>query len=135
MPKDAARYGRQGLEAAKKKNWPEAIENYKKLTEADPKDGKNYIYLGLAYRSSGNKEEAVAALPKAIELAPKNSGRLFTARFQLSHAGENMIFAIADTTEVPTSWIRATRWRTVIAALPISGSRIGKMRWRIMTLC
>ena len=47
--KDAARYGRQGLEAAKKKDWPEAIENYKKLTEADPKDGKNYIYLGLAY--------------------------------------------------------------------------------------
>ena len=83
----------------KKKNWPEAIENYKKLTEADPKDGKNYIYLGLAYRSSGNKEEAVASFTKAIELAPKNpDGYLQRGSSYLMQ--EKYDLAIADTTEV-----------------------------------
>ena len=85
-------------------------------------------------RSSGNKEEAVASFTKAIELAPKNpDGYLQRGSSYLTQ--EKYDLAIADTTEVLPSWIRVMPWRTVIVALRISGSRIGKMRWRIMTLC
>lgn len=50
-------------------DWQVAIANFKKLVEADPKDGRSWHMLGYSLHASGDLDEALKAHIKATEFA------------------------------------------------------------------
>src|SRR6478736_8144580 len=70
---DAYKYGKEGIEAAKNKQWDKAIDLFQKAVKADPKAANNYNNLGLAYKGAGKMDEAVKAFSEGIEAEPNNS--------------------------------------------------------------
>ena len=73
---DAYKYGKDGIEAAKNKQWDKAIDLFQKAAKADPKEANNYNNLGLAYKGAGKMDEAIKAFSDAIQAEPNNSVRL-----------------------------------------------------------
>ena len=55
---DAYKYGKEGIEAAKNKEWDKAIDLFQKSVKADPKEANNYNNLGLAYKGAGKLDDA-----------------------------------------------------------------------------
>ena len=74
------KYGKEGIEAAKNKQWDKAIGLFQKAVKADPKEANNYNNLGLAYKGAGKMDEAVKAFSDAIEAEPNNSAGLHQPR-------------------------------------------------------
>src|SRR3954447_631026 len=70
---DAYQFAKEGIEAAKKKEWDKAVGLFQKAVKADPKEADNYNNLGLAYKGAGKMDEAVKAFSDAIEAEPSNS--------------------------------------------------------------
>ena len=70
---DAYKYGKEGIEAAKNKQWDKAINLFQKAVKADPKEANNYNNLGLAYKGVGKMNEAIKAFGDAIEAEPNDS--------------------------------------------------------------
>ena len=60
-------------------NWAEAIEVLEKSVEFNPDNGDPYYILGHCYRLTENKELAIAAYEKFVELMPLRD-RANTAR-------------------------------------------------------
>src|SRR5882724_3887440 len=58
---DAYQFGKDGIEAAKKKEWDKAIGLFQKAVKADPKEANNYNNLGLAYKGAGKMDDAIKA--------------------------------------------------------------------------
>ncbi len=81
----AARFNLGRLRLGQKR-YPEAAEEFRKLTELAPKDASAQHLLGVACHESGNLGEARVALQKALELHPGNvqsSLRLAAVLFDL----------------------------------------------------
>lgn len=53
------------------KEWKKAILGFKKVLSMDPCHTQSYGNLGICYAHLGKKEEAIAALDKALELDPR----------------------------------------------------------------
>lgn len=71
---EAYKYGKEGVEAAKKKDWDKAIDAFRKATKADPTDPNNFNNLGLAYKSAGKLPEALKAFTDGLEAQDNASG-------------------------------------------------------------
>nr|WP_306422129.1 tetratricopeptide repeat protein [Nostoc sp. CHAB 5715] len=52
----------------------EAIAQYRKAIQLDPKDADAYYNLGIALKNQGKLDEAIAQYRKAIQLDPKHAG-------------------------------------------------------------
>ena len=61
-------YNTAGKAAMRAKDYPTAIENFKKVLEIEPENGATALQLGQAYQRANNLDEAVPALEKAKEL-------------------------------------------------------------------
>ena len=70
---DAYQFGKDGIEAAKKKEWDKAIGLFQKAIKADPKEANNHNNLGLAYKGAGKMDDAIKAFSDAIEAEPNSS--------------------------------------------------------------
>lgn len=57
-----------GMSATVRKNWNDAIANYKLAAEADPTNGATWVRLGAAQLSASKYDDAIATLDKAIAL-------------------------------------------------------------------
>jgi superkiller protein 3 len=55
------------------KNWPRAIELLEASSRIDPKQPQTWVWLGQGYQNSGQKQKAVEAYHKALELDPNQS--------------------------------------------------------------
>ena len=51
-----------------RKKFDEAIQNYKKAIELDPKDASAFYNLGIVYKTQNKGDEAIQFYKKAIEL-------------------------------------------------------------------
>jgi tetratricopeptide (TPR) repeat protein len=97
---DAYQFGKDGIEAAKKKEWAKAIDLFQKAVKADPKEANNHNNLGLAYKGAGKMDEAIKAFSDAIEAEPNNStgyvnrGVLYTSQQKNKQAIEDLDKAI-----------------------------------------
>ena len=69
---DAYKFGKEGIEAAKSKQWDKAIDLFQKAAKADPKNANNFTNLGLAYKGAGKMDEAAKAFSSALEAEPEN---------------------------------------------------------------
>ncbi len=58
----------QGLEAYKKGEYSKAISYFKRATELAPQDGDNFVWLGIAYRSNGQYQEAIDVCKQSLSL-------------------------------------------------------------------
>ena len=83
---DAARFGREGVEAAKKKEWDKAIENLKKAADLDSSNNNYAFNLGLAYRQRGitrmGQEKFDDAISDFSEALKRQSGDATALRFR-----------------------------------------------------
>jgi tetratricopeptide (TPR) repeat protein len=71
----AIAYHRRGTAYASKKQYDQAIADYTKALEIDPKYISAYNDRGLAYMSKGNYERAIADVTRAVELAAEPTSR------------------------------------------------------------
>ncbi len=75
---DAAKFARQGSQAAKNKDWEQAVEAYRKAAELDPKNAPNLAAVlqqrAVAYTSQQQYPEAVADFSEAIKINPNDPG-------------------------------------------------------------
>ncbi len=67
QPADDSSAGRQALE---QKEYPRAIEAFRKAIAADPNDYAAHFNLGFAYTMAGQDENAAAEYQKTLELHP-----------------------------------------------------------------
>ena len=97
---DAYKYGKEGIEAAKNKQWEKAIDAFQKAVKAEPKEANNHNNLGLAYKGAGKMGEAIKAFSDAIEAEPNNStgyinrGVVYTSEKNYDKAIEDLEKAI-----------------------------------------
>ena len=52
--------------------WDNAVREYRRALELNPKDGNTHQWLGLTFSWMGQPEEAIAELKRAVELDPLN---------------------------------------------------------------
>jgi len=88
-----------GAEHFKRKELDQAIECFKKASEADPKLYRAWAYLGMAYAQQGQLDPAIEAYRKCIDIAPdyhkafNNVGELYRRKGLLDYAA--MVFKMA----------------------------------------
>ncbi len=58
-----------GLTATVRKNWAEAITNYKTAADTDPTNSATFVRLGAAQVSAGKFDDAIATLDKVLAMA------------------------------------------------------------------
>ena len=75
----AIAYHRRGTAYASKKEYDQAIADYTKALEIDPKYVGAYNDRGLAYTSKGDYERAIADVTRAVELTAEPTSRPTTA--------------------------------------------------------
>src|SRR5205823_1586769 len=98
---DAYQFGKDGIEAAKKKEWDKAISLFQKAVRADPGEANNHNNLGLAYKGAGKMEEAIKAFSDAIQAEPNDSagyvnrGVVYTTQQKNDKAIEDLNKAIS----------------------------------------
>ena len=72
-------YNTAGKAAMRAKDYPTAIENFKKVLEIEPENGATALQLGQAYQRANNFDEAIPALEKAKELGQaENADKLLS---------------------------------------------------------
>ncbi len=69
--KDANFYNSRGVDYGEKGQYDQAIADYDKAIEIDPKFGKAYNNRGYAYGKKGDYDQAIANYNKAIEMDPE----------------------------------------------------------------
>ncbi len=67
----------QGIEYAKKGDYENAIKEYNRALEINPKYAEAYYNRGDAYDDMGDKERAIADYNRALEINPKLSWAYF----------------------------------------------------------
>ncbi len=128
---DAYQFGKDGIEAAKNKQWDKAIDLFQKAVKADPKEANNHNNLGLAYKGAGKPKEAIKAFSDAIEAEPDNStsyinrGVVYTAEKNYEKAIEDFDKAI----KIKSDSIPAYRYR----AFAYLQKKDTPKRWKITT--
>ncbi len=69
--KDAAFYVSRGNDYVKKGRYDEAISDYTKALEINPRDASAYVGRGVAYFDKGQYDDAISDFTKALEINPK----------------------------------------------------------------
>ena len=88
-----------GAEHFKRKELDQAIDCFKRASEADPKLYRAWAYLGMAYAQQGQLDPAIEAYRKCIDIAPdyhkafNNVGELYRRKGLLDYAA--MVFKMA----------------------------------------
>jgi len=59
-----------GIELRKSSMFDDAVRNYTKAIEIDPKDEAIYFNMARAYNDGGKKDKAMQSIKKALELKP-----------------------------------------------------------------
>ena len=77
-----------GLALMAKNQLDEAIAEFKKAIELDPKDAIAHYNLGIALQAKNHLDEAIAEYRKAIELDPNYAGPTTTSA---SHCGQEPV--------------------------------------------
>jgi len=77
IEKQTTPYAYNGEQAVKQRNWPVAIDEFKKELAASPQNELAWIGLANSYIGSGNGPEALKAADTALQLAPDNENALF----------------------------------------------------------
>ncbi|MBV9769843.1 MAG: tetratricopeptide repeat protein [Bryobacterales bacterium] len=85
-----------------------AIDQYQKITEADPKDTDSFVMLGRLQKAVQNSTEAMAAYKKALELDPDNEDAMTGLATVYADLGDNkaaadMLRKVADKDPTPRS--------------------------------
>src|SRR5436305_14113647 len=64
-------YRRDATRFAQQKSWDQAIANYRKALELEPKDALTHYDLALALKYKGDTSEAIQEFQTAARLKPK----------------------------------------------------------------
>jgi serine/threonine protein kinase/tetratricopeptide (TPR) repeat protein len=89
LPNAAGLYASLGAVDRRQARWDDAIRNFDRAVQLDPRNFSNAEEAGFTYGGLGRNAEAVRFLKRAIELSPKD----YFARIQLA---ENSYFEHAD---------------------------------------
>lgn len=99
---EAAKFARQGAEAAKNKDWEQAVEAYQKAAELDPKNAPNLAAVlqqrAVAYTSEQKYPEAIADFDEAIKMTPNDAG-IYERRAYVEMRINDLDKALADYSE------------------------------------
>jgi cytochrome c-type biogenesis protein CcmH len=61
---------REGKSAFEKRDWPKAIESFKKVLAADPNQPEAHTYMGFILVQAGHADGALMAFDKALAITP-----------------------------------------------------------------
>lgn len=74
-----SKFAKEGVEAAKRKDWDKAVENLRKAVAADPNDNRNSVNLALALQERGvarvgknQLDEGIADLSESLKIKGDN---------------------------------------------------------------
>lgn len=76
---DGNQFAKEGLEAAKRKDWDRAVDNLRKAVAAEPNDNRNSVNLALALQERGvarvsrnQLDEGIADLSESLKMKGDN---------------------------------------------------------------
>ena len=95
---EVKKFGHEGMEAQRAKNWPKAISAFKKVAELEP-SSQNHENLGIVYRNAGNLGEAIKSFSNAIQADADNVSAYGNRAYALI-GQKRYDEAISDSTEV-----------------------------------
>jgi len=78
-------FSKKAKEALDNKDYPEAVENYEKAIEVEPKVTENYVDKSTAEYASGDKEAAKTTVEEGLKQDPNNE--LLKARLDALEKG------------------------------------------------
>src|SRR5258708_1556758 len=77
---EAAKFAREGAEAAKNKDWDQAVDSYRKAADLDRKAAPNLAAVlqqrAVAYAAAQQFQEAIADFTEALKITPNDPGIL-----------------------------------------------------------
>jgi tetratricopeptide (TPR) repeat protein len=94
----AAAYFTRGRDLFEQEEFEQAIEQFNKALEADPKDPVTFYHRGLAYEELEEFDEAIADFTDVLRLEPRNAMAYYHRGNSYRLSGQNDR-AIADTTK------------------------------------
>lgn len=65
-----------GKRAVERKNWPEAVERFRRAAAAEPNNADAHNMLGYSLRWSGQMDQAFASYDRALQINPQHRGAL-----------------------------------------------------------
>ena len=65
-----------GKAAVARKDWPAAVQSFRKVVAAEPNSADGYNMLGFSLRWMGKMDDAFAAYDRALALDPRHRGAL-----------------------------------------------------------
>jgi len=99
---EGARFAREGMEAAKNKDWNKAVDAFRKAAELDRKQAPNLIAAlqqrGAAYTSEQKFPEAIADFSEALKMKPNDTG-IYERRAYVEMKMNDLDKALADYSE------------------------------------
>ncbi|MBI4248237.1 MAG: tetratricopeptide repeat protein [Elusimicrobia bacterium] len=78
----------QGVEFQKKGNFEEALKNYRKSLEMDPRNAKAFINMGIAFYMQDRLNEAIFQFRSALEIDPNDAKAHFDLGLALDDKGD-----------------------------------------------
>ena len=86
---DADKYSLQGVNAAEKGNYEEALENFNKVITLEPKNSDAWFNRGNTYLYMNELNKAITDLDRAVELDPSNIKVYLTKAVLYSKQGKH----------------------------------------------
>ena len=68
---DAVAYNNRGIAYARKGQYDQAISDYTKALEINPRYAKAHYSRGIAYARKGQHDQAISDYTKALEISPR----------------------------------------------------------------
>jgi tetratricopeptide (TPR) repeat protein len=86
--RDAWAYNNRGIAYARKGQYDQAISNFNKALEINPRDIKAYHNRGHAYAEKGQYDQAISDYTKALEMNPRDARAYNSLAWVLATAKE-----------------------------------------------
>ena len=86
--RDADFYIKRGNAYHEKGQYDQAILDYNKALEINPKDALAYYHRGISYEKKGQYDQAISNYTKALEINPRDTGAYYNRGMAYGNKGQ-----------------------------------------------
>jgi tetratricopeptide (TPR) repeat protein len=112
LASDALEYFRAGYEAGMEREWDQAIEQYSRALEIDPKYGDAYFQRAITFQMAGRPLEAIADFESCLKLEPRKYLAMeYLAKLYMEHGEYRKALELY---ERALPLVKNPKWRSIV---------------------